>query len=360
MPVADKRHDAIIVGGRVGGALAAARLAERGMSVLVLESSRFPSATLSTHFFRGDGLVRGLSEIGVLEQVLATGAPRLTRDYFYFGGEPEPEVNPPQEPGDAGFCLSVRRETLDALVAERVAALPGVEFRTGVKAVDVLHRDGAVAGVRDAAGDAHTAPVTVGADGRRSSVARWVDAGVEQCHPAARVMYYRYFKGWTGRGGGPIDGAEFSINGNELAYVFPSDGGTACVAVTVILEHDNDGATTTPEFFMSRLEEHRGLWPRIEAAEPLGKIFVGPPQDSVIRQAAGPGWALVGDAGTYQDPWTGFGMDTAARQAEALAEVVTPHPSDWNDAYAAARDDVTLDRFTMTVTGAPDIRRVFG
>ena len=360
MAVADTRHDAIVVGGRVGGALTAARLADHGLSVLVLESSHFPSDTLSTHFFRGDGLVRGLAEIGALEEALDTGAPRLTREYFYVGGQPEPDVNPPQEPGEVGFCLSVRRETLDALVADRVAAISSVDFRTGTKAVDLLRRDGAVAGVRDAAGRVHTAPVTVGADGRRSGVARWVGAGVEQCHAAAREMYYRYFAGWTGPGGGPIDGPEFSLNGNELAYVFPSDRGTACVALTVPLEHGNEGATTTPEFFVSRLQEHRGLWPRLKAAEPLGKIFVGPPQDSVIREAAGPGWALVGDAGTYQDPWTGFGMDTAARQAEALANVVTADPSDWNNAYATARDSVTLDRFTMTVTMAPDLRRMLG
>ena len=51
-------------------------------------------------------------------------------------------------------------------------------------------------------------------------------------------------------------------------------------------------------------------------------------------------------------------MDTAARQAEALAEVVTSEPSEWNDAYAAVRDSVTLDRFTMTVTMAPVLRQL--
>lgn len=53
-------------------------------------------------------------------------------------------------------------------------------------------------------------------------------------------------------------------------------------------------------------------------------------------------------------------MDTAARQVEALAEVVTSDPSEWNDAYAAARDSLTLDRFTMTAKMAPDLRRLLG
>ena len=46
--------------------------------------------------------------------------------------------------------------------------------------------------------------------------------------------------------------------------------------------------------------------------------------------AAGPGWALVGDAGAYQDPWSGRGMDTAARQAAALAATLTEDPAVWN------------------------------
>ncbi len=223
--------------------------------------------------------------------------------------------------------------------------------------MEVLREDDAVVGVRDGAGDAHSAPLTVGADGRRSSVVRWVDAQVQQCHPAARVMYYRYFTGWTGPGGGPVDGPEFSLLENELAYVFPSDGGAVWVALSIPLDQYIEGATPT-EQFQSRLERHRGLWSRLAAAKPLGKIFVAPPQVSVIRQPAGPGWALVGDAGTYQDPWTGFGMDTAARQAEALASALTPDPTQWNDAYTAARDSVTLERFTMTVTIAPDLRRL--
>ncbi len=51
-------------------------------------------------------------------------------------------------------------------------------------------------------------------------------------------------------------------------------------------------------------------------------------------------------------------MDTAARQAEALADVVTADPTEWNDAYATARDDVTLNRFSMTVDAAPDLTRL--
>ena len=40
---------------------------------------------------------------------------------------------------------------------------------------------------------------------------------------------------------------------------------------------------------------------------------------NIVRQAAGPGWALVGDAGYHRDPVTGHGITDAFRDAEWLA-----------------------------------------
>ncbi len=360
MPPAHTVHDVVVVGGRVAGCLTAAGLARGGASVLVLESRTFPSDTLSTHFFRGDGLVRSLDHLGVLDEVLATGAPRLTCEYFYLGGDAAPEVGPPQEPGDAGFCLSVRRRTLDAILAAHVAGLPTVTFLTSSKVAGLVHEDGVVVGVRDATGVEHRAAVVVGADGRRSTVARDVHAADDDRRAAARVMFYRYATGWQAPGGGPLDGPEFSLSGNELVYAFPSDGGTVCVALSVPIGRYAEASRNAPGFFEQRVRDHRGLWPRFEAAPLLGRLFVGPPADSVVRRAAGPGWALVGDAGTHQDPWSGFGMDTAARQADVLATCLTSGSSDWVADYAAGRDRVTVERFEMTARHAPDLWTMVG
>ena len=38
-----------------------------------------------------------------------------------------------------------------------------------------------------------------------------------------------------------------------------------------------------------------------------------------MRQAFGPGWALVGDAGYFKDPLTAHGISDALRDAELLA-----------------------------------------
>jgi len=45
-------------------------------------------------------------------------------------------------------------------------------------------------------------------------------------------------------------------------------------------------------------------------------------QPNQVRQAVGPGWALVGDAGYYRDAVTAYGMSDAFRDAELLATAI--------------------------------------
>jgi flavin-dependent dehydrogenase len=342
--------DVVVVGGRVAGSLTALRLAERGVAARVLETRHFPSDTLSTHFFRGDGLVRALAEVGVLDEVLATGAPPLRCEYFALDDAPA-EIGPPQDPGDMGFCLSVRRVVLDAVLSLRCVDA-GVDVRTGVRVVDVLREGDRVVGVVDDAGEEHHGTV-VGADGRRSRVAALVGAQEDERHPAARAMYYRYATGWRS----PAEvGAEFSLVGDEFAYVFPSDGGLFCIALSLpVADHEAHGHDPAGHLDR-RLEQHPSLADRIGLAMWSGKAFTGRPADSVLRHASGPGWALVGDAGTGQDPFAGFGMDTAARQAEAFAEAFTEHAADWERTYDRFRRERTLDGYEFATRFAPDVR----
>ena len=352
--------DVVVVGGRIGGCLTALRLAAQGVSVRLLESGEFPSDTLSTHFFRGDGLVRSLEDVGVLDEVLSTGAPRLDCEYFSVNSG-QFEQGPPQEPGRIGYCLSVRRSTLDAILARHTAEA-GVDVRTRTKVVDVLAADGVVEGVVDREGTAHRARVVVGADGRRSTVARLVGAGVEERHTPARAMYYRYAKGWRS----PDEvGPEFILDGNLFAYVFPSDGDVVCLAVSIPLaDYAHADADSNGDGAAGRLERIFRANPRtadrLDAVEWVSGAFTGLPADSVWRQGSGPGWALVGDAGTAQDPWAGLGMDSAARQAEVFGEAFAANPDAWSATYDRLRRERTYAGFAETTDLAPDLRRLVG
>jgi flavin-dependent dehydrogenase len=359
--VAERRsvdYDVIVVGARVAGSLTAALLAQTGMGVLVVDRARFPSFTLSTHFFRGDGLVRAMGAVGVLDDVLAFGSPPLTCEYAYDGGSVTPEQGPAQGPGDAGYCLSVRREPLDAALVAH-AKRQGAAVETSMGVADTIIEDGRTVGVVLTDGRAVRAALVVGADGRRSMVAEAVGAVDRERHDGKRALYYRYVEGMAGPNG-PQDGPEFSRLGDELAYVFPSDHGLTCVAISVNLREYELMRHDATARFDELLRRHRGLWGRYERSRSASRLLGSGPQPDFVRQAAGAGWALVGDSTIHQDPWSGVGMDSAGVSALVLSACVVAAgesvgDGSWADAYEQARDDAVLRWFHETVAGAADL-----
>ncbi len=237
-PMRGQAYDVIVIGARVAGATLTALLGDAGVRVLLVDRVCFPSTTLSTHYFRGAGLLAVLSRLGILDRILALGAPPLLHCYYYSEGTDLPTVGPPQEPGALGYSLSVRREPLDALLLQHASSCPSVDFVERTHLAGLLWEGGRVVGARLVTPEGTRevrARIVVGADGRHSVVARAVAAPAEEEAPACRALYYRYVRGVAGPGGSSPDGAEFSQRGDELAYIFPSDAGVTCVALSLNL-----------------------------------------------------------------------------------------------------------------------------
>jgi flavin-dependent dehydrogenase len=68
--------------------------------------------------------------------------------------------------------------------------------------------------------------------------------------------------------------------------------------------------------------------------------FAGRP--GFLRQAAGPGWALVGDAGYFKDPAGAHGMSDALRDAELLSDAIVDGDP---DSYGPRRDALSAEMF---------------
>jgi 2-polyprenyl-6-methoxyphenol hydroxylase-like FAD-dependent oxidoreductase len=136
-------YDVIIVGARVAGSVLALSLARTGRRVLLLDRVKFPSDTLSTHFFRAPAM-RAFQQAGVLEQVLQV-APHLKVNYNVIDGIVFPE--PVDRPEDFPFYMCVRRLTLDGILTDQVRKESNIHFQEETKVEQVLRDGGKVHGV---------------------------------------------------------------------------------------------------------------------------------------------------------------------------------------------------------------------
>src|SRR5688572_3901044 len=165
-------YDAIVVGARCAGSPTAMLLTRKGHRVLMVDKATFPSDKLSTHYIHPPG-VQAMERWGVLDALIATNVPAITKFSVYAGGVPLPI--PPME----GVAYCPRRYLLDKILVD-AAVEAGVELREAFTVDEVVLEDGRVTGI---AGHARgSEPVTeqaryvVGADSHHSVVAKAVNA----------------------------------------------------------------------------------------------------------------------------------------------------------------------------------------
>ncbi|MGE5287985.1 MAG: NAD(P)/FAD-dependent oxidoreductase [Micromonosporaceae bacterium] len=312
------RHDVVIVGGRVAGSATAMLLARLGHDVVVVDQASFPSDTASTHSIARSGVVQ-LRRWGLLDAVLDSGAPAIRQVTFHARGESV--SRPIKHKAGVDFVVAPRRYVLDTIVAT-AAERAGAHVRPGVTVAGV-RRDGCgrVAGVygRDRAG----APVdigaryVIGADGLQSRVARSAGAAINEARPAGGATQYAYYAG------SPWTGIEFFVAARSLAGVFPTHNGQACIWICNPSADAKAVRRTTgsrTEAFGELLERSAPqLAERLRHARRTSPVWGMLRMPNQVRQAFGPGWALVGDAGYHRDAVTGYGISDAFRDAEFLA-----------------------------------------
>ena len=125
------RHDVVIVGARVAGAATAMLLARLGHDVVAVDQASFPSDTVSTHAIARSGVVQ-LRRWGLLDAVLASGAPAIRQVTFHAGGESVSRMV--KHKAGVDLVVAPRRYVLDTIIA--AAARAGRRRRA-----DGCHRD---------------------------------------------------------------------------------------------------------------------------------------------------------------------------------------------------------------------------
>jgi flavin-dependent dehydrogenase len=344
------KWDAIVVGARCAGSPTAMLLARKGYRVLLVDSAKFPSDTISTHLLHPPA-VAALERWGLLDKLKTTSCPAIAKYMFDFG-QVVISGAPRTDSGLVAYCP--RRMVLDKLLVD-AASEAGAEVREGF-AVDQIIREGdRVTGIRGHSNGktmTESARIVIGADGRHSMVAKAVFPHQYNEKPPVQVSYYTYFSNL------PTDTFETYVRPLRGWAVVPTHDGLTVVIVARPIAEFEENRKHIEENYLKTFDLVPAFAERIRSAKREAE-FAGTSVSGYFRKPFGPGWALVGDAGYNKDFIPAMGILDAFRDAElcsnALDEVFS-NGRPFEDAFSAyqrIRDQQVLPMYEFTYQIAP-------
>ncbi|QCX81940.1 hypothetical protein C9F11_41800 [Streptomyces sp. YIM 121038] len=309
-------YDVIVVGARCAGSPTAMLLARAGHRVLLLDRVRFPRDTLSSHYIHQPGTAL-LDRWGLLAAVRDSGCPPLERVRYEAADVSVSGCSPPVGGRRAGWAP--RRHVLDPLLADAAVAA-GAELRQGCRVDDLLFDGDRVTGV------AYTTPrgqrsverarLVVGADGMRSLVARRAQAPTVTEDRRMTCTYYSYWEGL------PADFELYERPGRWIGVIPTNDALTLVMTYFPQADFETVRAAAEPAYLEAVRTTAPRLAERMTDARRVERLYGTGDQQNYLRRAAGPGWALVGDAAHHKDSIAARGITDAFLQAELLVESI--------------------------------------
>lgn len=311
--------DVIVVGARCAGAPLATFLARSGVRVLAIDKDPLPSdQVLSTHTIHPPGIAV-LDEIGVGDAIRSVTPP--TRTARFRKADAWADVD--YLDGRAGYCP--RRKRLDGLLQD-AAVRAGAVLRDRARATRLLFEDDRVVGVtveHEGRSEDIRAGLVVGADGRRSFVAEQVGAEEYLAYDAPRAMYWAYWDApetwWTDRY--PFD-MYLAHVGSTIRVIFQTDDDQILVGSLPAAETARSWSSDAEGSLRDSLSEDPLVDSLLDDEPPASSTRGTLKERFFFRRGAGPGWALVGDAGHHKDYVVGDGITEALLQAKSLAEAI--------------------------------------
>jgi len=308
-------HDVIVVGARCAGAPTAMLLARKGYKVLLVDRATFPSDIPHGHFIHRHG-PRRLARWSLLDRIAQT-CPAVTSTVVDLGDFPL--VGTGLEIDGVALGHGPRRAVLDKILGD-AAVEAGADLRQGFT-VESLTTDGdRITGIRGRTSRgaliAESAFIVVGADGRRSRVARFVKAPEYERYPTAMCWYFSYWSGVEPRG------VEIYFRRGDAIFVFPTSDALLGVFIGWPIDRLPAIRADIEGRFMAALDEIPELAARIRSGRREESFRGASDMPHFYRKPYGPGWALVGDAGCHKDPILALGVCDAFRDVDLLTDAL--------------------------------------
>jgi geranylgeranyl reductase family protein len=311
-----ERYDLVVVGAGPGGSSAAYHSAKAGLNTLLVDRQEFPRDKTC-----GDGLMpHAASEVALMGLADWLDEPhhgKFTGFSIYTRTAYLRQSVPPTLHGPRGYV--VKRQETDAKLLER-ASSAGVDFRSGVRATDLIRdSSGRLTGL-EAAGAGETlhfeSPLVIVADG----VGGFAGKGMK-AHQNA-VARRQYFSGVDGPDRQDLHvfiTEDMNSHGAGYGWVFYLGDGQANVGAGVSTASLARTGRNLKDFYDRFLEEPQ-LAGWLENATPEG-----PPTSWSLKMGMwgakryGQGLMAVGDAGSMIHPISGEGVGYALESGRLAA-----------------------------------------
>ena len=301
--------DVLIVGAGPAGAVAATLLARAGARVRVFDRAVFPRDKLC-----GDtvnpGTVAILDRLGIARALDTCGLPIHGMRISGANGV----VVEARYPARAVGRALVRRQFDWMLVQDAVSA--GVQLEPGVAVRRALVENGRVTGLVLDRDCELRAPVTIAADGRRSSLAFALGLAAHPVRPR-RWAIGAYFELGRDETGDVL--GEMHVRGDHYIGIAAVPGGLTNVCLVQEWRAGNRPIQNPSAALAQVLASDVVLRERFASARMVAPpVVLGPLAVDVTPQSVN-GLLSAGDAAGFIDPMTGDGLRFAIRGAELVA-----------------------------------------